>query len=226
MPSGILQGSPGASLAALHKPIAGRILLAMLAAGCGLAAFPAAGQTPGTACSIAALRGPAVILRNGASIRATDRTGLHSDDQIVAGPRARVKITCVTGLEMTVGADTSISIRAIEEAGAADRSLVDLIGGIIRIGLAPHFVRDRLELRTPTAVAAARSTAWVTEASHSNTAVFVIAGEVNVSGRSGDKTVIVPAGFGTDIAAGAAPTAPLRWGQSRAEQALQRTAAP
>lgn len=214
------------TLAALRKRIGSRIPLAlMVMLGCALPVAVAA-QTSSGACTVAALRGPATILREGGALRAQTGTALHSDDQVVTGPRTRLKITCRDGAEVTIGAETSVSMQAIGDAGAASRSIIDLIGGILRVSLAPQFQRDRLELRTPTAVAAARSTAWVTEASAASTAVFVIEGEVAVSNLAGDRTVVLPPGFGTDVPAGAAPNAPVRWGQARAERALQRTDDP
>lgn len=212
-------------MAALQRQSGSRILLAVMAVlGCVLP-FSVAAQSP-EGCAVAALRGPAMILRDGNTIRVQAGTALRGDDQLVTGRRARLKIACRDGVEVTIGADTSISMRMIGEAGSASRSIIDLIGGILRISLAPQFQRDRLELRTPTAVAAARSTAWITEAGSASTTVFVIAGEVAVSSPGREHTVVLPAGFGTDVAAGAAPREPVRWGPARVEQALQRTDDP
>lgn len=214
------------ALAALQRLTGRRIPLAALAVlGCTLPVEVEAQTSPG-ACAVASLRGPATILRDGAAIPARTGTALHGDDQLVTGARSRLKVSCHAGFDITIGANTSVSMRAIAETGAASRSIIDMIGGILRVTLAPHVPRDRLELRTPTAVAAARSTAWVTEASAASTAVFVIAGEVAVSSRADGRTVVLPPGFGTDVAAGAAPATPARWGQPRAERALQRTADP
>lgn len=177
-------------------------------------------------CVVSGLRGPATVLRDGSSTRLARGAALRSDDQLVTGAKARLRIGCSGGVEITIGPDSSVSMRAIAEAGSGGRSLIDLIGGILRIALAPHVDRNRLELRTPTAVAAARSTAWVTEADAAKTAVFVIAGEVSVRSRQTGDTVGIPAGFGTDVAASAAPSAPVRWGQPRVDRALQQTAFP
>lgn len=201
-----------------------RTPLAVVAAlGCFLA-FAAQAQETG-ACLVAGLRGPATMLRDGSSSRLVRGAALRSDDQIVTGINARLRIACGGGVEITIGPDSSVSMRSIAEAGGG-RSLIDLIGGILRVALAPHFARDRFELRTPTAVAAARSTAWITEAGATSTAVFVLDGEVTVRSLQTGAAVEVPAGFGTDVAAAAAPTPPVRWGEPRAERARQRTAFP
>ena len=213
-------------MAAPQYRIASRIPCAAAAAlGCVLA-FAAEAQEAAGSCIVSGLRGPATVLREGSSRRLAQGVKLQSDDQLVTGARARLRIDCSGGVEVTIGPDSSVSMRAIAEAGAGGRSLIDLIGGILRVALAPHFARDRLELRTPTAVAAARSTAWVTEADATSTAVFVITGEVSVRNRQTGDAVEVPAGFGTDVAASAAPTTPVRWGQPRVQRALQQTAFP
>lgn len=216
-------------MATLQHRIVRRIPAAAAALGCALAfaaqAQSQAQETAGT-CTVSGLRGPATVLREGGSRRIVQGAKLQGDDQLVTGAKARLRIDCSGGVEVTIGPDSSISMRAIAEAGAQGRSLVELIGGILRIALAPHFPRDRLELRTPTAVAAARSTAWIAEARVDHTAVFVIAGEVSVRSRQTGADVTVPAGFGTDVPASAAPTAPVRWGQPRADRALRETAFP
>lgn len=213
-------------MAAPRCRIASRIPFAVLAAwGCVLA-VTAEAQAAADMCVVSGLRGPATVLRDGSSTRLARGAALRSDDQLVTGAKARLRIGCSGGVEITIGPDSSVSMRAIAEAGSGGRSLIDLIGGILRIALAPHVDRNRLELRTPTAVAAARSTAWVTEADAAKTAVFVIAGEVSVRSRQTGDAVGIPAGFGTDVAASAAPSAPVRWGQPRVDRALQQTAFP
>lgn len=198
---------------------------AAAALGCFLA-FAARAQEPAAGCTVARISGTAVVLRDGGSSRLAPGASLGSDDQLVTGARARLRIACKDGVEITIGPDSSVAMRALATAGTESRSLIELVGGILRIALAPHFARDRLELRTPTAVAAARSTAWTAEADAGKTAVFVIEGTVSVSSRATGATAEVSAGFGIDVPATGAPAAPVRWGQPRAERALQLTAFP
>lgn len=215
----------------MQHPVAHRVCrrcLRAIAAAAGfllLAATAVQAQEAGD-CTVTRLRGPASVLRDGGSIRLVSGAALRSDDQLVTGDRALLRLACPDGIDVTVGADSTVSLRFLTETGTASRSLFYLIHGILRIALAPRFARERVELRTPTAVAAARSTAWIAEASARNTAIFVIEGDVAVRSLQTGEAVLVPATFGTDVAVDAAPTPPVRWGRPRAEAALRRTDFP
>lgn len=182
-------------------------------------------QAGGT-CTIMRQRGPVTILREGRQHRPATGAVVQADDQIITGNNARLRLTCSGGVDATIGPDSSLSVSQVAAAGTADGALLDLIRGILRITLDPAISRSGFEVRTPTAVAAARSTMWITEAIPDRTAVFVAEGSVSVSSRQTGDSVLLQAGFGTDVALNAAPTTPVRWGQARIDSALRRTEAP
>lgn len=177
-------------------------------------------------CSVERIRGPATVLRDGTSLPLNRGMALRQDDQIVTGRKARIRIGCPGGADITIGPQSSLSLREIAGTGATGSLLLDLVQGILRSALAPDVIRERFEVRTPLAVAAARSTEWVTEAQPDNAAVFVIEGSVAVSSRDTGDTVLVSAGRGTDVKPNAAPTPPAPWGQPRIDSALSRTSMP
>lgn len=191
-----------------------------------LAIPPADAQQRGENCTVMRQRGPVMILRDGRDDRPAVGAVIRADDQIVTGRNARLRLSCTGGIDATVGPNSSLSVQQLADTGPARKAFLDLFEGILRVTLAPAANRGGFEVRTPTAVAAARSTVWVTEVVPNSTAVFVAEGTVSVSSRQTGASVLLEPGFGTDVALNAAPTQPVRWGQARAESALRRTEAP
>jgi hypothetical protein len=199
-------------------------LLLLFATGSGQ---PAAAQQA-AACQVTHLVGSAILLRAGASLPLAPGTPLHEDDQVVTDRNARLGIACLDGSTLVIGESSNVSLStfaalARESGGSV---VLDLLEGILRLALSPESRRERFEVKTPTAIAAVRSTEWITEAATDNTAVFVIDGRVAVRSRAGEGQVLLQPGFGTDVPRGAAPTEPKRWGQPRVDSALSRTSLP
>ncbi len=191
-----------------------------------VAAFSAPAQQHGESCTVMRQTGPVTILRGGRDDRSTIGTVISADDQIVTGRNARLRLNCSGGIDATIGANSSLSVQQLTEADQSRKAVLVLLEGILRITLAPSANRNSFELRTPTAVAAARSTIWTTEVLPAGTSVFVVEGTVSVNSRQSGASVLLEPGFGTDVAPNAAPTQPVRWGQARVESALRRTEAP
>ena len=103
--------------------------------------------------------------------------------------------------------------------------MLKLLLGIIRTSLSGAW-SGGFEVQTRAAVAAVRSTDWITEARDDRTAVFGVAGKVAVRALADDTEVVLAKGFGTDVVNGEAPTPPKQWGSSRVEEVLARTRLP
>src|SRR5690606_25523274 len=101
--------------------------IAAAALGCLLASAMAssAGAQEAAACTVARLRGTAAVLRDGGSARLTAGAPLRGDDQIVTGARTRLRIACSNGVEITIGPDSSVALRAVAAAGTDSRSLLE-----------------------------------------------------------------------------------------------------
>jgi hypothetical protein len=84
--------------------------------------------------------------------------------------------------------------------------------------------RARVEIRCNDA--SARSTIWIVEVTPDDTAAFVARGIVDVGSREVAGSVVLDAGYGTDVRRGAPPTPPKRWGQARVDGVMARTALP
>src|SRR3546814_13391823 len=94
-------------MAALLYRVAFRMPSAAAATlGCLLAFAPAVSagaQDSAADCTVARLRGTATVLRDGSSSRLVPGAALRGDDQLVTGAKARLRITCRGGIELTIG---------------------------------------------------------------------------------------------------------------------------
>ena len=71
-------------------------------------------------------------------------------------------------------------------------------------------------MRTPLAIASARTTTWLVEyAEATGTGVFVRLGSVDVAAARGGATARLDAGEGVTIVPGAARVQVVRWGEGR-----------
>jgi len=169
---------------------------------------------------------PSVRSPDGRQSAAAQGMALHAGDRITTGPGGRLEITSPDGTLIAIGEDTTVVLRefAASKDGATGRGLLDLIEGILRLQLPVPW--NRFQVITGTAVASVRSTDWIVDATNENTAVFVVAGRVEVANRAMTGAVLLDPRFGTDVRAGALPTMPKRWGQARIDAALARTRLP
>lgn len=169
-----------------------------------------------------------VEARSGAELRAL-RPGaaVFVADRIVTGDASKVAIRFADGAELSVGAATQVEIS--DYVLAADRSGIrgrlTLLIGIVRTSLAGLW-RDGFEVETRAAVAALRSTDWVTEMTAGKAAVFVVEGVVAVTGTATSETVVLRRGDGTDVPVGGPPSASRPWGRKRVDAVLARTTVP
>jgi hypothetical protein len=66
----------------------------------------------------------------------------------------------------------------------------------------------------------------VTEARAERSSVFVVSGEVAVTGVADGTRVRLSEGEGTDVEIATAPTSPKQWGDARIQDVLARTRLP
>jgi len=188
------------------------------------AARHAAAQAPASVGSVSRLVGAPTVVSGTASAPAAVGMEIREGDRVATGAGGRLEITAADGTTITVGEQTTVVItRFLAPRGRRRGSgLLDMIEGILRIRLPGSW--DRFDVTTGTAVASVRSTEWLVDATAANTGVFVIDGRVQVTGQPRTASVTLAPGFGTDVAAGAAPIAPRLGGQPRIDAALARLA--
>ena len=169
------------------------------------------------ACSVSAIQGAPA--RAQVSGRWSDlKVGRLSDavSAIATGPGARLEIQCDDGLVLTLGAGIEVELEGlIGTAGPSDSVVLRLLRGIVGID-APNRTWESFEVRTPLAIASARTTAWLVEyAEPTGAGVFVRSGGVDVAAARGGATVRLDAGEGVTIVPGASRVQVVRWGQGR-----------
>ena len=192
-----------------------------------LATMPATAGEPPVVGRISRLVGAPSVLAVGAAAKpATPGMTLHEGDRVVTGPGARLEIVGADGTSLTIGERTTVVLThfLLPTEARRGRGLLELLEGIMRIELPRSW--DRFEVKTPTAVASARSTPWLIEATAGDTAVFVSEGSVQVVNRTGAGAVLLYPRFGTDVGRDGLPMTPMRWGQARVDAALARTRIP
>jgi ferric-dicitrate binding protein FerR (iron transport regulator) len=198
------------------------ILLACLAP-------PSAAQGEDAAVAeVAALTGTATVVRAASSEPLAEGDWVREGDTVVTGADSRVRLTFVDGSIVALGAASEFSVeRYAAEGGSRTRGFFELLRGILRATVAPG-PRGSFGVVTPTAVISVRSTDWIGEATDANTAVFVAEGSVIVAATPGiaGRPVVLAVGEGTDVAAGALPKAPVRWGEARVADVIERTSVP
>ena len=137
----------------------------------------------------------------------------------------RISTGSASRLALHLGTDTTV--RLGEKAQLViDQFLVDA-GGEISLQSGPMLFerpegarRIPMTIRTPYALIAVRGTTFFAGPSNGVFGVFVESGTVEVSG--GGSSVTLTAGQGTNLASpGAAPTAPVNWGEARIRAALE-----
>lgn len=175
---------------------------------------------------LAAVQGTAEILRAGAILPANQGVLVNDDDHLRTGPDARILLVLNDGSRIVVGSDTRVALLLLVGAGAAipEMQLIDLLQGIMRIGVHQSEDGTAVQTRSPTAVVAARSTEWIMEFAADSTAVLALAGSVIVTPQAGHDPVVLGPGYGTDVPADAPARVATEWGAARVADVRARTA--
>ena len=135
----------------------------------------------------------------------------------------RVSTRASSRLTMRLGTDTTIKLGAntqlvIDKFLSKTGGEISLVSGPLLFDRPPGARRLPMQIRSPYAVMAVRGTQFFVDASNGVFGVFVKEGTLEVS-AAGSK-VRLSAGQGTNVQMpGAAPTAPVNWGQSRIDSA-------
>jgi len=138
---------------------------------------------PSGACVIERVEGSAVVAA-GASAQRPVRTGLAiaATDTVRTRAQSRVTMTCPNRLKVVVGPDSAVTVEGLL-AGAArpfGMRLLDGIAGFVFKGKG-----GGVQVRTPSAVAAVRSTEWAMRVHQGVSEVFTREGSVAVTADGG-----------------------------------------
>jgi ferric-dicitrate binding protein FerR (iron transport regulator) len=135
---------------------------------------------------------------------------------IATGPGARLEIQCNDGLVLTLGAGIEVELEGlIGSSGPAESVVLRLLRGIIGIE-APSRTWKAFEVRTPLAIASARTTDWLVEyAEPTGAGIFVRSGSVDVAAARGGAAVRLDGGEGVTIVPGTSRVQVIRWSEAR-----------
>ncbi len=187
-------------------------------------ALPAAAQEP--VGRVAAKIGPVTVLRasSGGALQLGDP--LYQIDQLLTGPGSRVRIEFVDGAVLAIGADSEVAISEylIDDQGKRQSGLFDLLRGNLRATVPAG--AGGFDIRTRIAVASTRATDWVIELTEEKVSVFVIEGQVQVTGYQDGVSKLLEPGFGSDTNAGRRVGNPRPWSEKRVNDLLARTQIP
>ena len=201
-------------------PLRQRPALALLALGLALVPSLVRAQAE-EACRFTRTSGQVLVERGDFTGLAVVGVALQQADGVVTGSQARATIVCSDNLRITVGPDTRIGLDRLMRTAGAERDWpgIDLFRGVtgfIRSGSA----RGGFAVRTPSAVAAVRSTEWSVDATNNATAAFVRDGEVSVIARN--RTAVLGPGEGVDVSANGIAGETREWGAARVEDLAAR----
>ena len=192
-----------------------RILLAMvcLGAGAGTAAAQAVRD-----CAVTALEGTNARVEQGGSLQPISAGPLPAvATRIETGPATRLEVTCGGGFVVTIGPESRADLGELARPDAEPGIVMGLLEGILGI-VVPDRTEGTVAVRTPAAIAAVRSTAWLVEhdPAAEATAVFVHEGRVTVSNR--EIAVVLRDGEGITLTSDTVVRPVANWGQPRIEQ--------
>jgi hypothetical protein len=192
-----------------------------------LATFGTARAAEQNVGKIVALRGAATINRGTAKIAAQVKTGILASDTVKTAATGRAKLLFIDDSVLTLGENSTLVVEEFVHAkGKEGRSIYNLLDGKMRSVVG----RTKFEVRTPTAVAAARGTVIYFEVGKSKnlsySRVICLEGKVEVKSISpGVKgmTLLTP-GTVVVVRAGEAPPSAAKASPAELNRARQATA--
>lgn len=155
---------------------------------------------------------PVVFARGAERITLEPGIGLGRGGTVRTGADERVTLTCSGGLTVVVGPQTELSVSGILDGGTRPFGL-RLLDGIAGF-LLDDGNSGGVQVTTPSAVAAVRSTQWAVRVDEKASAIFAREGTVFAFGDS-DTAARLQAGDGIDISATGEARPIVQWGQKR-----------
>ncbi len=168
--------------------------------------------------------GSVTVLRAGAGGTLQLGDPLYQIDRVLSGPKSRVKVEFLDGSVLVIGADSEVAITEylLGDEGARRNALFDLLRGILQATVAGA-PAGGFDIRTRIAVASTQAADWAIELTEEQVSVFVIEGQVQVTGYQDGVSKLVEAGFGSDTKVGLRAGNPRPWSENRVNDMLART---
>ncbi len=179
--------------------------------------FPVMAQTDVRGiCVVLSVEGASVVSAPGNGRRAAEvGLGLGRGATLRTEHNARVTLQCDSELRVVVGPASEIAVaRLVDDAQQTfGMRLMQGIAGFFSDG---DDTGETIQIRTPSAVAAVRSTEWAMRVTEGASAVFAREGAVFVFGET--ETVQLGPGDGVDVTADGTVGSVVQWGQLRIDR--------
>ena len=171
--------------------------------------------------SVVGIAGQISVDRSGQryALRLSDPVYVDDTFQVPAG--AKLKLRMNDGSVLSLGPGTSLRIDAYALDASGRRLSVGQ--GLVRAATAPGGGPANFEIDTAVGTSGARSTDWFVEAAPGSEQVAVLSGSVSLTSRSTGRGVLIPPGFGSQVAAGRDPTPPRPVSQAEFGALIART---
>jgi hypothetical protein len=156
-------------------------LRSLAAAALGFVVASAHAQSPG-ACLVQRVEGAATVSAGGAASRPVEPgLSLGPNDTLRTPAAARVTLACPDNLKVVVGPDSAITVEGLlaSDGRPFGLRLLEGIAGFLFKG------SSGVQVRTPSAVAAVRSTEWAMRVHNGISEVFTRTGTVSVTADGG-----------------------------------------
>ncbi|WP_120631354.1 FecR domain-containing protein [Ruegeria sp. EL01] len=179
----------------------------------GLAGHVAA--QPQGACVIIRMEGQAVVSARGAGAQpAVIGLGLGLNAKLRTDAEASVTMACSGGLKVVLGPESEIDVLGLlgDDTRPFGLRLIDGIAGF----LFSSEDGNGVQIRTPSAVAAVRSTEWAMRVENSASAIFTREGTVFVT--ADDTVAKLGPGDGIDVSSSGESGSVTSWGRARIEK--------
>lgn len=211
-----------------------RTPLALLMVLLTLSVGPAMGlaQAPERVGTIVALEGTAYVLHVGhtASAYVSVQSPVYPGDIIQTGTASKIRLALLDGTVLTLGEQGTLRLTEFVYAPARPTrtTVLTIARGIFRVVAETLFPGARVEVTTPTAIAAIRGTDWMGEVKAESTAIVALQGRVAISHVRPEirGTVILTPGMGTTVTTDQPPTPPDRWHEPMINTLREATALP
>ena len=183
--------------------------------------FAGVAQAGPLAGSVVGIAGQATVDRSGQryGLRLGDPVYVDDAFQIPAGAKLKLRMNDGSVLSLAPGTSLRIDAYALDTSGRR----LSVGQGLVRAATAPAGGPSNFEIDTAVGTSGARSTDWFVEAASGSEQVAVLSGSVSLTSRSTGRGVLIPPGFGSQVAAGRDPTPPRPVSQAEFGALIART---
>lgn len=182
--------------------------------------------------SVVALHGEVLVTTHGRmqTHQLTEGEALYEGDHIETAKGGRARIRLQDGSIIQLGARSTLDIEWVLYAPALDSRnvILSMPGGIVRLIVETFMPRSSFEMKTRTAITAARGTDWIVQADQNATSILVLDGEVsvgNVRPHIVGNITLTP-GSGTQVKLSEPPADAKAWPDARRDAFIRKTDLP